>query len=63
MKEPKYNISDKVYHITPESDCGVVINIKYDYLTKQHEYQVSFSPHTESLWYYEHELSVNKLFV
>lgn len=62
MREKKYNIGDKVFHITPESDQGVVLNIKYDYLTKLHEYLVTFSAQSESLWYYEHELSTTKIF-
>lgn len=63
MSNPKYNIGDRVYHITPESDSGVVLNIRYDYLTKLHEYYVTFSAHNESLWYYEHELSQSKIFL
>jgi heat shock protein HspQ len=62
MKPPKFNIGSTVYHITPESDRGVVIDIKYSYLTNMNEYQVAFSFDKESLWYYEHELSNNKTF-
>lgn len=62
MKHPKFNINDRVYHITPESDCGVVIDIKYSYLTGLFEYHVTFSATLESLWYYEHELSATKTF-
>lgn len=62
MKVPKYNIGDRVFHITPESDPGVVLNIKYEYLTGLHEYLVTFSAQSESLWYYEHELSITKTF-
>lgn len=62
MKQKKFNIGEKVYHITPESDCGIITNIKYDYLTGLHEYQVTFAPQTDSLWYYEHELSKSRIF-
>lgn len=62
MKQPKFNIGQRVYHVIPESECGVVINIKFDYLTGLHEYQVAFSASAESIWYYEHELSTDKIF-
>lgn len=62
MTKPKYNIGDKVFHVLPESDCGIVIDIKYSYLTRTHEYQVVFSVNSDSLWYYEHELSISKMF-
>lgn len=60
MNSPAYNIGDDVYHITPESPKGKVINITYHFLTKHFEYQVSFSAETISLWYYEHELQNHK---
>jgi len=63
MKNPKYSIGERVYHIIPESDPGVVLNIKYEYLTCLHEYQVAFSVQSESLWYFEHELSETKIFI
>lgn len=62
MRPNKFDIGERVFHITPESDCGVVIDIKYSYLTGLHEYLVTFGAHSESLWYYEHELSKNKVF-
>lgn len=62
MNMPKFNIGDAVYHVTPDSDKGIVINIKYEYLTSLHEYQVAFSADTESIWYYEHELTTTKTF-
>lgn len=60
--KPKFNIKDRVYHVVPESDCGVVIDIRYSYATKHFEYQIAFSASSESLWYYEHELSQDKTF-
>ncbi len=57
VPDNKHNINDRVYHITPESPKGVVINAKYCLLTNDWEYQVSFSAGADSLWYYEHELS------
>lgn len=62
MKTPTFNIGERIYHITPESDQGVVLNIRYDYLNNLHEYLVTFSATNESLWYYEHELSKTKVY-
>lgn len=62
MRNSKYKINDRVYNITPESDCGVVLDGKYSLLTGLWEYLVTFSPTQESLWYYEHELSETKVF-
>lgn len=63
MIKPTYNISDKVYHITPESDIGIVIDASYSLLTGRWLYQVTFSPHAEALWYHTHELSESKIFI
>lgn len=62
MKKPKFNINDKVYHVTPESEVGVVLNIRFEYLTGLHEYFVTFSANADTLWYYEHELIDSKQF-
>ena len=62
MKNRKYNIGDAVYHVTPESDKGIVINANYNLLFDLWTYQVSFSPNMESLDYYEHELQETKTF-
>lgn len=57
MDKPKFNISERVYHVTSETKFGVVIDIRYSYLTKLHEYQVSFDYGVCSLWYTDFELS------
>lgn len=62
METPKFNILDKVYHITPESPIGVVIEIKYTYSSGMHEFQVAFSHDTPSLWYFDYELSTSKTY-
>lgn len=62
MKDPFAKIGDKVYHITPESPKGIVIDISYSFLTKLFQYQVSFSIESEPKWYYEHDLSLNMVF-
>lgn len=61
MRKPKFEIFQKVYHITPESPQGVVINIRYLYIENTHEYLVAFE-HDKSLWYSEYELSTSKTF-
>ena len=62
IEKPKYHINEKVYHITPESQQGIIIDINYSYLTKLHQYQVTFGPDTNPGWYFEHELSKSKVF-
>ena len=62
IKKPKFKIGNKVFHITPESDCGVVLDVRFSYLTGLHEYYTTFAANTETLWYYEHELSDTKIY-
>jgi hypothetical protein len=59
--ETKFNIMDKVYHVTPESLPGCVLDINYSLLTKDCKYLVAFSQ-AESNWYYEHELTLKMNF-
>lgn len=61
MKLPKFSISQPVWHVTPESAQGVVLDIKYSYLTQQHEYLVAIGMEP-ALCYYEHELPPHKVF-
>lgn len=60
MREPKYLINDRVYHILPDSESGVVINISYLFAERMYKYQVAFCATEESLWYFEHELTTTK---
>ena len=62
MKKPKFLIGDEVYHITPESPKGVVIDVRYSFLTRLYTYDVAFSAEVATLEYQEHELSENKIF-
>ena len=61
IPQPAYNISQEVYHITPESPKGFVINAKYELLTGLWEYEVAFGI-GEALIYREHELQLSKTF-
>lgn len=61
--EPIYRIGSFVYSSLPESSVGMVIDISYSFRTKQTQYQVSFSPTINALWYWEFELSETKAFI
>ncbi|MBS9774592.1 MAG: hypothetical protein KGV59_05480 [Tenacibaculum sp.] len=62
MKTPKFNISDEVYHITPESPKGIVVDCHYSMLDGRWTYEVSFGVDVTTLIYEEHELSDVKTF-
>lgn len=62
MKKNKFNIGDKVYHITPESDQGVVLDCRYSIRENGWSYIVAFGAERESLLYYEDELNQSKTF-
>lgn len=57
--KPKYNILEDIYHVTPESPLGVIIDIRYIYSDNKFEYLVAFDT-KESLWYAEIELTKDK---
>lgn len=61
QEEPKFFLSEPVYHITPESRQGVVIDVRYSFAYKKYFYLVTFS-HEESDWYSDVELSNDKTF-
>jgi hypothetical protein len=61
-RDPKFNIGDRVYHIIPESEQGIVKNIQYLFAERLFVYEVVFCESKEPLWHFEHELSPNKLF-
>lgn len=58
---PKFNIMDTVYHICPESDPGVILNIKYDFGAGRYEYLVAIGWGEERI-VWESELSRSKTF-
>ena len=61
VKTPKFQIGDRIYHVTKESEQGVVINAKYFLRTGNWIYEVSFSPGFECDLY-EDEISESKVF-
>lgn len=60
--ENKFEIGEAVYHITPDSYRGVVLDCRYSLRFDEWEYLVSFGPDKESLLYFDTELSKNKIF-
>lgn len=62
MKNPKYEIGERVYHITPESDPGIILDCRFSVRENAWSYLVTFSPEKESLLYYEDELTQSKIF-
>ncbi len=63
IKDPKFKIGQKVFHVVPDSDPGVIVNIEYLFAERLYYYQVAFDVNRETLWYFEHELSTEKNFL
>lgn len=61
--KPEYNISQRVYYNLPDGPAGIVIDWRYTASVDRFEYQVSFSAGEASLWYYDIELSKEKVIV
>ena len=62
IPNPIHNITDKVYHITPDSPQGVVVDARFNLLDARWEYLVTFGV-GQTANYFDHELSTHKLFV
>lgn len=62
IPESRFNLGDIVYHATPDSPQGIVLNARFSVLENLWEYMVTFGT-ASSLWYYSHELSNNKRFI
>jgi len=41
MKQPKYKLGEKVYHITPDSEIGIITDIIYHYNLDYNVYEIS----------------------
>lgn len=61
MTNNRFNIGDEVYHVTPDSDKGVVVEITYLYSVDRHVYTVATSWSTEFTCS-EYELTTHKNF-
>lgn len=57
--EPKYDITDTVYHITPESEKGIIIDWKYHRIDNEIYYLVA-TGFGASHWCTQHELTEEK---
>ena len=61
---PKYKIGQHVFHNTPESDKGIIINIAHDFASNSVQYEIAFGRRAEdNVWCNEVELSESKVFV
>lgn len=59
INKPKFSIGDKVYHLTPESSPGIIINIIYYFNTQKYTYVVATGWNEES-YCDEFELSLER---
>ena len=57
--EHKYEITDVVYHITPESPKGIINDWKYSRSANEIIYLVSIG-FGQEFWCYEHELKTER---
>lgn len=62
IKSPKYEIGERVYHITKESSQGVVIDASFHLRFKYWVYTVTFTPGDNGVDFFEDELSKTKIF-
>lgn len=60
---PKHGLGDYVFHATPDSPKGIIIDVKYSVLEQRIQYLIAFGPkEDDQILCYEHELSGNKVF-
>lgn len=58
-KNPKFNIGDKVFHISPDSPQGVVLDIIYYFKSETFNYMISWGhDYNSTVW--EEELVVER---
>lgn len=57
----KFNIGDEVYHVTPESDKGIVVEVTYMFSVDKYAYTVATGWNTEYVCS-EYELTSHKNF-
>ena len=62
IPDPKFRIGEEVYHVTPDSPKGMVLDVLYSFRTNLFDYLVTFSSERGSLLYSELELSNHKNF-
>ena len=57
----KFVIGQEVYHVTPDSPKGVILEIRHYQSDNSFEYLIAWG-HVESGWCMEKELTLNKKF-
>jgi len=57
----EFNIGERIYHNTPESDEGLVLDVSYSKRYNQSKYMVVWNKNNED-WYLEDELIKNKIY-
>jgi hypothetical protein len=61
IPDPEFEIDQIVYHITPESEPGTVLDMLYHFGKRRYEYLVTTGWSSE-VWATEKELSETKVF-
>ena len=59
--ENEYNIGDRVYHVTPDSEIGVVVDWRYSAYSGVYSYFVTWGIN-DTNWYINAELSRSQVF-
>ncbi len=59
--KPRFYLGDRVFHITRDSDEGVITDMFFD-IRLGWKYYVAFSPLSAEMVYYEEELTQSKIF-
>lgn len=62
MFDAKFDIGDKVYHITPESSAGVIIDMSYKLATNELRYLI-VTGWANEVWAIESEISRDKIII
>lgn len=58
----KYEIGQRIYHLTPESNVVLILNISYNVRTREIQYLIALG-FNEEVWAFEQELSIDKVII
>lgn len=61
--KPKFQIGQRVFYNLPDGTVGIVTDWSYTSSIGQYRYEVVFDATTAALWYYDFELSKEKVIV
>lgn len=59
INKPKFEINSEVYHISPGSGKGIILDVSYSFRLKQFRYRVTFGIGIDD-WYDEEEIDKTK---